>query len=285
MLDLLTSVVSVRREEREIHTYLSSAPGGVFTTNAKSAHLVEMSAMSDMLLSHLHVGAAHIADNALCSIHAHMNRPMSPQLQQVLASDIAKAASDGVSIFVRGSAVGAVGGDEVLDNLDFLLDFLLDLLFLDFDVVLFGLDFLGLRTRLALDGNVGAFDLRFLFDWHRGRETWWHLWVGEQVLKRLSVNFVGHAVGWKKCKFRALLTRKWGEMQLALLSEDLPCNLSALSEARKGYAQRLGDLWFAKLMYVDWPSNVLNVTEAIMCTLRLLLIRPPSLRSKLYPKS
>jgi hypothetical protein len=47
------------------------------------------------------------------------------------------------------------------------------------------------------------------------------------------------------------LTRKWGEMQLALLSEDLPCNLSALLEARKGYAQRSDVLWFAKLMYVD----------------------------------
>ncbi|KAG9571494.1 hypothetical protein KCU79_g69, partial [Aureobasidium melanogenum] len=99
--------------KRVLHSRI--APSRVFTTTSKSAHPVEMSARNDMLLSHLHVGAAHIPDNALCSIHAHIKRPMSPQLQQGFASDIAEAASDGVSIFVRGSAVGAVAKGNLIN--------------------------------------------------------------------------------------------------------------------------------------------------------------------------
>lgn len=167
--------------------------------------------MSNMLLSHLHIGAAHIADNALCSVNTHMNRPMSPRLPSILANVTAKTAADGIAIFVRGRAVKAVGHDEMLEDCFFLLDLLfLGLGFL-LGIALFGLDlvlFMVFGARLALDGHVGGFSFHLLLDVIREQKTWWHLWVGEQILERLSVNFIGHAVGGKECKFRSVAMRK-----------------------------------------------------------------------------
>ena len=159
-----------------------------------------MSAMRNVPLRHLQVGAAHVANDTLCSLDADVNRPMSRELKHIAARKVAKAAGEAVAVFVRGSAIGAVGVHEVRQDFDLFLDLLLDLVFLGLDVLSFGLDFLVFCSRLALDGNVGGLGLRFLFDWLRGRETWWHLWIAEEILEGLSVDFVGHTIDWEKCK-------------------------------------------------------------------------------------
>lgn len=85
MFELLATAVRTGHDRDDTQAHLLSSSGELFTTNSKHTHPVEMPAMRNVSLGQLQVGAAHVADDAPCSLDPDMNRPMSLELKHIAA--------------------------------------------------------------------------------------------------------------------------------------------------------------------------------------------------------